>query len=461
MRKSDQISLRLSEARSAQNVAARELGTLLDIAEPEKPEEHRALVTKANTELRTRQADVDKYETEWRDARQTEIEAGDTEQRTTGIDGEPDAELRELMSINKRASIGTYIDAIANDQPLTGAEDELRQAWGATHGMIPWSLLDPSLNGVPEERADANISTPSTLPAHLGGIVGRVFTRSSTMFLGIRPTPVPPGDRLYFVVTDGPTAEFKAAEASKDAADLTLTPKSLKPGRLAVRYSMKLEDLARIGEAFEPAVRADATGALATAMDKSTLVGGSSPDLPGLLNANADPTNPSAVVTFASAAATLGGQIDGTYAATMKDLRIVAGTGTNTKLESLIHAGSGETAAEVYTRRTGGYRVSAHMPAMDATTKIAKAVVGPHGRSGQHAEQRMPGVERRPDSDRGPRNRRGKRSRQAHVDDVEVVHRSPRGRIRHRGVPARDHLTTYARTAAIGPAPNKGRAIFL
>ena len=140
MRKSDQISLRLSEARSAQAVAARELGTLLDIAEPEKPEEHRAQVTDRNTELRTRQGDVDKLEGEWRDSRQAEIEAGDTaEQRATGLDGQPDAELRELTAINQRASIGTYIDAIANEQPLAGAEDELRQAWGASHGMVPWS----------------------------------------------------------------------------------------------------------------------------------------------------------------------------------------------------------------------------------------------------------------------------------------------------------------------------------
>ena len=380
MRKSDQISLRLSEARSAQAVAARELGTLLDIAEPDKPEEHRAQVTDRNTELRTRQGDVDKLEGEWRDSRQAEIEAGDTaEQRATGLDGQPDAELRELTAINQRASIGTYIDAIANEQPLAGAEDELRQAWGAGHGTVPWSLLDPSLNGVPEERTDTNVSTPSTLPAFLTAIVGRVFTKSSTVFLGITPTPVPAGDRLYYVITSGPDAEFKAAAAAKAAADAVLTPKPVAPSRLAVRYSLKVEDMARIGDAFEPAIRADATGAMSTALDKSIIVGGATPDLPGLLQTNANPTDPAAIVTHASAAAKLSATLDGFYAYRTKDVRVIVGKATNTKLDGLIHAGSGETAAERYDRRAGGYRISGHIPAMDATSKIQKAVVAKTG----------------------------------------------------------------------------------
>ena len=379
MRKSDQISLRPSEARSAQAVAARELGTLLDIETPEKADEHRALVTEANTQLRTRQTDVEKYEGEWREARQAEIEAGDTGEQRAHVDGQPDAELRELMDVNQRASIGTYIDAIANDQVLGGAEDELRQAWGLGHGMVPWSLLDPTVAGSQELRADANASTPSTLPAYLSGIVGRVFTRSSTMFLGIVPTPVPEGDRLYYQIgqTAGGTAEFKAAGADKDAEDIVLTPKSVAPSRLVVRYSLKVEDIARIGSAYEPAIRADAVGAMNTALDKSTIAGGASPDLPGLITTLANPTDPSAVATYGSAASTLAGAVDGFYAHTMKDLRVLAGASTYAYFEGIFSTGSGESAGELYDRRSGGYRVSGHIPAI--ASKVQKAIVAKVG----------------------------------------------------------------------------------
>lgn len=381
MRKSDQISLRLSEARSAQAVAARELGTLLDIAEPDKPEEHRVHVTERNTELRTRQTDVEKLEGEWRAARQGEIEAGDTAESRAQVDGQPDAELRELQEINHRASIGTFIDAIANDQKMGGAEDELRQAWGVGHGQVPWSLLDPSLNGPQEARADTNASTPSTLPAYLSAVVGRVFTRTSTVFLGVTPTPVPEGDRLYYTIGDsaGATAAFTAPGADKDAEDIVLTPLNVKPSRLAVRYSLKVEDIARIGSAYEPAVRSDAVGAMGVALDKSIINGGNSPDLPGLFSALTAAIAATTVVSYASAASKLSALVDGTYANTTKDLRLLAGSATYAKFEGIAGAGSGESAGDFVTRRLGGYRVSGHVPVMDATAKTQKAIVAKTG----------------------------------------------------------------------------------
>ena len=67
-------------------------------------------------------------------------------------------------------------------------------------------------------------------------ILGRVFSRSATMFLGVDMPSVPVGDADYPVLTAGVTPAMVAAGGAKDAEAGTFTVTTIAPTRLTARY---------------------------------------------------------------------------------------------------------------------------------------------------------------------------------------------------------------------------------
>ena len=97
-------------------------------------------------------------------------------------------------------------------------------------------------------------------------------------------------------------------------------PGTLKPKAIRATYDIDKTDLQRF-RGLEPALRADLPRAINDVVDKNVLVG---TDFTGsILERTADPTNPSVDVTFGSGIASLAAAIDGKYARTLKEVKLV------------------------------------------------------------------------------------------------------------------------------------------
>ena len=124
---------------------------------------------------------------------------------------------------------------------------------------------------------------------------------------------------------------------------------------------------------IEDALPIDLASAFEEARDKAVFVGdGVAPNVSGLLDVTGDeavltaPDDPAAEATYAAARAAL---VDGKYATSAGDIALVVGVHTNAYAAAFFQTCSGVAALD----RLGG-RVSAHIPAMDAKSKVQFAV---------------------------------------------------------------------------------------
>ena len=140
----------------------------------------------------------------------------------------------------------------------------------------------------------------------------------------------------------------------------------LKPERLQASYFYKRTDAARFG-GMSSALRENLSMALGDALDAEIVNGGD-----GLLNGtNLANNNVSAVTTYPLFLSQFGfSRVDGRYAGSVADIRVVMGTGTYDLAGSVYRGSAGNvTAASELDRLTAGVRVSAHVPAVGNTTK--------------------------------------------------------------------------------------------
>ena len=181
------------------------------------------------------------------------VTAEDAETRAATEDGETTAtEDGELRQLRGRAELRAGLDAGAHGRMLEGAELELAQHRGVTDPRaLPWDLFDP---GDPERRADAISAGPTDVGVTTRAIISRVFARSATRLLGVRMESVGVGAANYPTITAGASPAFTAAEGAKEAETFTITPTELEPTRLQARYSIRRENLHRIG-GYEAALR--------------------------------------------------------------------------------------------------------------------------------------------------------------------------------------------------------------
>ena len=194
-------------------------------------------------------------------------------------------ERRELRA---SASVTDYLRETLTGQRVTGAAAELRQETmkaADEPGRMPWEALLPLAE--PEQRADAHTPAPSNVTTTQQSILGRVFARSATMFLGVDMPSVPVGDADYPVLTAGASPAMKAAGAAQDAEAGTFTVSTIAPTRLTARYLLRVEDLARFA-GMEEALRRDLRDALSDAMDRQVLAGdGTAPNVAGFVGTRA------------------------------------------------------------------------------------------------------------------------------------------------------------------------------
>lgn len=351
MKRSDEIRLRLSE------IAERR--ATLD-GKPELSEEERAELDKLSREYAERQA---KLRAAMRDEDAAESRAAS------------DGEGAERQALMREVRCARYLAAAVESRGVDGREAELNAALGlAVAGVMPWAALDPG--EAREARADAATSAPATgTPQTQDAILGRVFAGSVADFLRIGPRMAGPGTASFPVFSDGASGSFVAPGAAQDAEAATFTPVICTPHRAAVRYLWRMEDAALLA-GMEAALRPDLSLGLANRIDAEILSGdGTGAHLSGFFDSAGGPLDAPAAATgaaadFDAATATLRGQVDGLYAEDEGALRLLVGSAWYQHAGTLYRATDGDVSANDYLRtRSGGYRVSAHVPGPDASAR--------------------------------------------------------------------------------------------
>ena len=291
--------------------------------------------------------------------------AEDTEYRATPTD-DLDAEGKEQRGIESQISIARYFVAALNGTALDGAEAEYnaaRRIEGADT-QVPWEAFLS-----PKDRLETYAVTTSPNNAHVEqqDIVERVFANGAAAHLGVRMPGIPVGASDYPVLSNGviPTNLSGSNDANENAG--TLTANLLNPKRLSATYRFRYEDTYKFRR-MEEALRTDLAGAMEEAMDEAIIAGdGTDPNVEGFLAALEDATA-STVSTFTDYASARAKQVDGRYAHTEDDVKVVVGPQTYSHAAGIYQQGSGTSALSRLMAM-----VSPHIPEPD--NNVQKAIL--------------------------------------------------------------------------------------
>ena len=338
---SQTLNLRISEIRQRLN----EINSL----------EGDDFTTEVRSESEALQTEFAGVEVKYRSAVIAESDDDDAARREFSTNSE-DRELRQLIDAS---SVGGIFAAAMESRKPEGQTAELQAHFQLPYNSIPLDLLRID-RGV-EERAAA------TVPASIGEavqapVVTPVFASGDGDFLGIERPTVPVGDAAYPVLSTLPSVKGPFSDSSEAAqTDATFVANSLAPERLQASFSYLRSDAARFS-GLDASLRLALNSGLQEALDKQAISG-----TDGLLTgANLPNNNAAAVSTFQLyLSGLLYGRVDGRYARTPRDVRMIVGQGTFAHA-SLAFKGnnSDESGVERLQEKSGGMMVSAHVPAV-------------------------------------------------------------------------------------------------
>ena len=301
----------------------------------------------AETRAESHDADLKRLTLEIRSA-ETELQAAlllapDAATIETPKDAEGD-EFRELRS---KVELGSYVRAAVGRVGVSGAEAEYNAALGLPGDHFPLELLTPAVETRAAVDGDAGTTQASWIE--------RLFSDTAAQYLGVSMPSVPPGVSAYPVLgSNASPAQRGRAEASVDAT-ISATVTEIKPTRSAVSATYSVEDNARL-PGFAEAIGRDLSAAMTEKIDRTIFLGDStanenSADITGLTGVTgvAELTLTQAEKVKADEVLKeLAGLIDGKYAASLADVRLVATVGSNQLWLGTIHnsAASNQTIAE-------------------------------------------------------------------------------------------------------------------
>lgn len=313
---------------------------------------------------------------------QAAIAAEESDERLRGRQTDADGEQRARVELRQRASVGNFLMAYMRNRRLDGAEAELQEA--ASVDGIPLELWDVPRPGA-EERAITG--APGTVGVNLDMIRPAVFAPSVLPRLGVEMPRVESGSFASATISTSTTADARAKSADAPATAAAFTVNTATPKRVSARLELTLEDIAAVGTAnFEAALRQNLSLALSDELDKQGLNGdGAAPNLAGLFRRLTDPAAPGAgVVTFDGFVDAFADGIDGLWAATVKQVGIVAGVDTYKLSAKTFRDAVGQDLgdkafADYAMEHFGGWWTNKRMPATDAN--IQQAILYRMGRS--------------------------------------------------------------------------------
>ena len=292
-------------------------------------------------------------------------EGADDGQRTDPADP-AEREYRQLLG---RSNVGTVLGAVMSGRLADGPEAELQQHHSLAGNEIPVELLRAR-----EHRAAGVTTAPTATGTMEDTVTPPVFATGDAAFLGIDRPTVATGDAVYPVLSNRPTV----GGPHDDSTDVTETAGTwgaslLAPERIQASYLFRRTDAARFS-GMENALRSALNMGLEEKLDYEAMRGTN-----GLLTGtNLANNNVSAVTTFAKYISEfIYSRVEGRFAMTPADLRACVGSGTFAHMGSLYRANNvDDPVAEIVNRRTGGLRVSAHVPAVASNKQNAVIRLG-------------------------------------------------------------------------------------
>ena len=256
-----------------------------------------------------------------------------------------DAEGREIRQLVSKASVGRMLAGILEEGEGDGADRELRSALGIPSDYIPLAML--------ERRAAVALTGDE--PASAQPFIGRVFPQSAAAFCGVDVQSVDVGQVVVPVLGTGVTIHgpyTDDTEATESTGAVTLS--TLEPKRMNGSFAVKQTDLATF-PMIEDGLRADLGDAVSNAIDIDLLKRTDK----GLLEFPADPTTPADATTAAEFLADLYSGVDGVYAGSVGDVRVLYGPETYAFAVGLvITANHPETVIDKVSRISGGVLVT-------------------------------------------------------------------------------------------------------
>ena len=259
-------------------------------------------------------------------------------------------ETREWAELNGKFDLGEMFTNVIEHRASVGAIGEVQKERGLAPNALPVEMLM-------EHRA------VSPAPADTGQtqnqIEGYVFPNSVAAFLGIPSPVVPVGDTTFPVLTSDPAAGTPAENNAQAETTGAFSADVLSPSRIQASFFWSREDanrMAGMGDALRDALQ----GGIADKLD-SEIIEGTNGLLNGTILAN---HNVSSETGFSDYISDFGyGRVDGQYAASGADLRLVMGSATYAHAGSQYrHANADDVALDRLIEVTGGVRVSAHVP---------------------------------------------------------------------------------------------------
>ena len=380
MLQSTEIEIKLSELRT--KLRALQAGPPADGSTEEVRAAH-------DTEVTDGLKGLDDLETEKRTALKAEEVAQERALRLVSVEHRVGAgdmpnvptEIREYLGIEARCEMGPFLrNGLVSGAGLDGAEAELRSIFGIDEpGTIPWGLfLQPArLQEIRQEQRqamtqlgdrlpvkDASLraafSPGSTIMSMQDAVIQDVFGASTAAFLGTRFSSAPVGDSLQFVLTSG------SAGITPDATDRaqagTLTAVTLTPKALRASYLINKTDLMRV-RGLESALRTDMPRAIADVLDNEVINGKASGGLSNGIIHNAGTVAVSLVdITFGLGISTVAAGIDGKYARSLKELKLVVSPPAIRKFYELLASNTAVTLTDYFMMNSGGIMTTSNMP---------------------------------------------------------------------------------------------------
>ena len=189
-----------------------------------------------------------------------------------------------------------------------------------------------------------------------------VFAAGVGAFIGADRPTVDAGTVAYPVLDQRPTVGGPHTDSTAvDETTGSFSSELLTPGRCQASYFYKRVDAARFSS-LDMALRQALNGGLEEKLD-GELVAGTEGLLTGTNLAN---HAASAVTSFATYLSAFGhSRVDGRYAAALADVRAVVGAPTYAHMGNQYRSDNADySALDALDRKTGGVRVSAHVPAV-------------------------------------------------------------------------------------------------
>ena len=290
--------------------------------------------------------------------KQALIVAGDESAKPIETRSNEDREFQEMV---RKANVGEIFDAALNHRTIDGATAELQENYGIDVNQVPIALLT---RAHPDDK-DLETRAVSPSPANVGQdqheIVPYVFPQSAAAFLGVPMPTVPAGDQVYPVLTSELAVGTPAENAEQGETTGAFSAEVLTPARLQASFFYSREDRARFA-GMDVALRENLNVGLSDGLDKQIIAGAN-----GLLTGTNLANHAATAVSDYASYRTLmvHGRVDGRYASTGRDIKVVVGAATYEHMASVYRSASdnmdGLAAVE---RDSGGVRVSAHVPAV-------------------------------------------------------------------------------------------------